>query len=396
MRIAIFTETFIHKNTAAANQAAVLQKGLQQLGHKVLIVTGSTKATEIILDKGMLCCPASKSNNFYRQSANKIYAHMLDYYIGAFKPDVLHILTMSEIGMAGLRFGQKNHVPIISTVHEFHNAQQLDGEQSLQQIFSLIMQPLAQRHAQKILSHSQIVTYSSRQLVSHIKEYAPKAKIIRIPYCVNDVKFRMYGISEQACWEMKERLRLKPDDTGVIFAGQLYKINNVDQLLYYWKKCVKSTDTLRLIIAGDGPQMNYLKNLALEYGIMSQVTFTGELSQEELNTCFAVCDVFVSATGSMTMKASPLEAIACGVPVIIPKKSANADIVIEGQNGFTYENPIDMYRLMRNFTNMSSRQRAYLRTLVSKPAERLTPASQAETILKLYLSLKRNSNIVQK
>ncbi len=46
MRIAIFTETFIHKNTAAANQAAVLQKGLQQLGHKVLIVTGSTKATE--------------------------------------------------------------------------------------------------------------------------------------------------------------------------------------------------------------------------------------------------------------------------------------------------------------------------------------------------------------
>ena len=345
MRIAIFTETFIHKNTAAANQAAVLQKGLQQLGHKVLIVTGSTKATEIILDKGMLCCPASKSNNFYRQSANKIYAHMLDYYIGAFKPDVLHILTMSEIGMAGLRFGQKNHVPIISTVHEFHNAQQLDGEQSLQQIFSLIMQPLAQRHAQKILSHSQIVTYSSRQLVSHIKEYAPKAKIIRIPYCVNDVKFRMYGISEQACWEMKERLRLKPDDTGVIFAGQLYKNNNVDQLLYYWKKCVKSTDTLRLIIAGDGPQMNYLKNLALEYGIMSQVTFTGELSQEELNTCFAVCDVFVSATGSMTMKASPLEAIACGVPVIIPKKSANADIVIEGQNGFTYENPIDMYRL---------------------------------------------------
>ena len=106
------------------------------------------------------------------------------------------------------------------------------------------------------------------------------------------------------------------------------------------KECVKPTDTLRLIIAGDGPQMNYLKNLALEYGIMSQVTFTGELSQEELNTCFAVCDVFVSATGSMTMKASPLEAIACGVlTVIIPKKSANADIVIEGQNGFTYENP---------------------------------------------------------
>ena len=34
--------------------------------------------------------------------------------------------------------------------------------------------------------------------------------------------------------------------------------------------------------------MNYLKNLALEYGIMPQVTFTGELSQEELNTCFCM------------------------------------------------------------------------------------------------------------
>ena len=55
------------------------------------------------------------------------------------------VLTMSEIGMAGLRFGKKNQVPIISTVHEFHNAQQLDGEQSLQQIFSLIM-PVSYTH----------------------------------------------------------------------------------------------------------------------------------------------------------------------------------------------------------------------------------------------------------
>ena len=57
---------------------------------------------------------------------------------------------------------------------------------------------------------------------------------------------------------------------------------------------------------------------------------------------------------------------------------------------------MDRYRLMHNFTNMSNRQRAYLRTLVSKTAERLTPASQAETILKLYLSLKRNSGITRK
>ncbi len=387
LRIAIFTETYINKNTAAANQAAVLKKGLRQLGHEVLIVTGYTKATEITLARGILCCPAGKSNNFYRQSANKIYARMLDYYIDAFQPDVLHILTMSEIGMAGLRYGQKNQTPIISTVHEFHNAHLLEGEQSLQQLFSLVVQPLAQRHAQKILSHSQIVTYSSRQLISYIKEYAPNAEIIRIPYCVNDVKFRAFSASEQACWEMRDRLRLKPHDTGVIFAGQLYKNNNVDQLLYYWKKCVKPTDALRLIIAGDGPQMKYLKNLALDYGITPQVTFTGELSQEELNTCFAVCDVFVSATGSMTMKASPLEAIACGVPVILPEKSANADIVIEGQNGFTYEDPRDMYRLMRNFINISNRQRSYLRTLVSRTAERLTPASQAKTMLELYRSL---------
>ena len=43
---------------------------------------------------------------------------------------------------------------------------------------------------------------------------------------------------------------------GVILqVNSLQKNNNVDQLLYYWKN-VKSTDTLRLIVAGDGPQMN--------------------------------------------------------------------------------------------------------------------------------------------
>lgn len=391
MRIAIFTETFINKNTAAANQAAVLQEGLKQLGHSVLIVTGYIKATEITLARGILCCPATKSKNFYQQSASKIYAHMLDYYIDAFKPDVIHILTMSEIGMAGVRFGRKNNLPIITTVHEFHNAQCLENEQSVQQLWSVITQPLAERVAHKILSNSQIVTYSSRQLAAHIKEYAPKAKIIRIPYCVNDVKFRMSSASERAIWEMREHLHLKPEETGVVFAGHLYKNNNIDQLLFYWKKCVKPTDLLRLVIAGDGPQMKYLKNLALEYGIMQQVTFAGELSQAELNTCFAVCDVFVSATGSMTMKASPLEAIACGVPVIIPKKSANADIVIEGQNGFTYDDPKDMYELMRNFTDLRSRQKAYVRNLVSRTAERLTAAGQAEAMVHLYASLKKGT-----
>ncbi len=89
----------------------------------------------------------------------------------------------------------------------------------MQQIFSDYA-AIGSTSCSKILSHSQIVTYSSRQLVSHIKEYAPKAKIIRIPYCVNDVKFRTYGISEQACWEMKERLRLNPM-IQVSFAGQL-------------------------------------------------------------------------------------------------------------------------------------------------------------------------------
>lgn len=57
MRIAIFTETFIHKNTAAANQAAVLQKGLQQLGHKVLIVTGSTKSNRNYIGQGYAMLP---------------------------------------------------------------------------------------------------------------------------------------------------------------------------------------------------------------------------------------------------------------------------------------------------------------------------------------------------
>lgn len=387
MRIAIFTETFLHKNTAAANQAAVLKKGLQQLGHDVLIVTGYTKAPEITLARGVLCCPAMKTNNFYRQSANRLYTRQLPYYINAFAPQVLHILTMSTIGMVGLRFAQKQGLPLIATVHELHNAQQLDGEQSLHQLFSLVRQPLAQRHAHKILSHSQIVTYSSRQLAAHIEEYAPRAQIIRMPYCVNNTKFCVSPVSKSACSKMRERLGLKPEQTGVIFAGQMHKNNKIDRLLRDWRHYTKPGDTLRLILVGDGPQLSDLQNYALEANLLDRITFAGKLTQAELSTCYAVCDVFVSAATSMTMKASPLEAIACGVPVLLPKNSANADIVIEGQNGFTYERPEELFAWIRHFTGLNQRQRFHLRNMVSRTAERLTPAGQAEIMLKLYRSL---------
>lgn len=57
MRIAIFTETFIHKNTAAANQAAVLQKGLQQLGHKVFNCNRVYKSNRNYIGQGYAMLP---------------------------------------------------------------------------------------------------------------------------------------------------------------------------------------------------------------------------------------------------------------------------------------------------------------------------------------------------
>lgn len=84
-----------------------------------------------------------------------------------------------------------------------------------------------------------------------------------------------------------------------------------------------------------------LAQLATELRVRSRVTFAGEVGQAELPALLRSCDVMVSAARYEPSGAAAIQAMACGVPVVVPAVGGNADAVVDGITGLlvTPEHP---------------------------------------------------------
>lgn len=88
---------------------------------------------------------------------------------------------------------------------------------------------------------------------------------------------------------------------------------------------------LPLVIIGDGPARQHLQRIANR-----NITFTGYLSDPEVLDYFCRCRAFVFP-GEEDFGIAPLEANACGKPVVAYRAGGALDTVIEGKNGLFFK-----------------------------------------------------------
>jgi glycosyltransferase involved in cell wall biosynthesis len=89
-----------------------------------------------------------------------------------------------------------------------------------------------------------------------------------------------------------------------------------------------------LVVVGDGEQRAELEQLAATLGISDRVHFLGMRS--DVPAVIASCDVFVHAAPFEPFGIVCIEAMACGLPVIVPDKGGISEAVREGETGFIY------------------------------------------------------------
>jgi len=96
---------------------------------------------------------------------------------------------------------------------------------------------------------------------------------------------------------------------------------------------MKPAKGTKFIIAGDGPLLTRHKSLAKELGIEDDVRFLGWVPNEELPMFLNAASIYVSTSFSDGASASLMEAIACGLPVVVTDIPANREWITDGENG---------------------------------------------------------------
>ena len=107
-----------------------------------------------------------------------------------------------------------------------------------------------------------------------------------------------------------------------ISIGTLEHKKGMDALLRAFERVCRRVPDAVLTVCGDGPDAEALSRQARELGIGDKVTFTGQVSREEVARRLRQSQCFVLPSRSETFGVVFIEAMACGLPIVMTKTSA--------------------------------------------------------------------------
>ncbi len=137
----------------------------------------------------------------------------------------------------------------------------------------------------------------------------------------------------------------------VLYVGRLHPEKNVSYLINGFKSFRDQyfNNDSELWIIGDGSLKNQLKKQCYKLKITANVKFWSHIEQTKLTEYYANADLFVLPSLVETQGMAAIEAMYCGLPIIVTDKIISAHDLVENEvNGFivNHKNPHDLaYKL---------------------------------------------------
>jgi glycosyltransferase involved in cell wall biosynthesis len=190
-----------------------------------------------------------------------------------------------------------------------------------------------------------------------------------------------------------ERVRERIGGPLVLTVSRLWPGKNIETALRAFQQVSKRIPQARCVIVGDGPSRPLLVQTARQLGIDEKVTFVGDLAHDKLASYYAACDVFVFPALAEPWGLTPLEAMACGKPVVAAADGGPREfikdwvdgVLVEPSNSDSYAEAV--IQLLRNPTLSRSIGEA-----AAKKAQSYTWESMAIQVSQVYETLIMSSD----
>lgn len=244
-----------------------------------------------------------KKFNFIGLVNKPIFSQNINYLIRNFRPDVLHF-TGSGLPLV-ISSGLSKLFEKITTIHTYQAPSNPDS--LIRKLGALTEQTLISKSFDGIITTTPTIN-------QFVKEKFPNIKTIFIPMSLKSVFLE----NHKSQINSKKHLRLSNEKKYILFIGKLdsdHYYKGLETLV----TCLNNlAENYQLIIVGDGNKRNYYENLVINLGIQNQVSFVGEVNDQQLCEYYRACDVFVlpSNSNSEGFGLVLIEAMAFGLPVI--------------------------------------------------------------------------------
>jgi glycosyltransferase involved in cell wall biosynthesis len=179
-----------------------------------------------------------------------------------------------------------------------------------------------------------------------------------------------------------------PDGTPlrIGYVGRIRAEKGLDLLLRALRILSDRGYQLRLVVAGDGPQLDECRELASQLGLAEFIDWLGMISPGDLHAVYSSFDILAVPSRAEGFGLVAVEAIAHGVPVVASRVGGLPEIVEHERSGllFKSEDFQDLaHQLERVISSASQRANYAVRARVHA-VEHFTPSAHRESLRQLY------------
>ncbi len=218
------------------------------------------------------------------------------------QPDVVHAHFNLWAGYAAAQCKELALVPLVITEHSSVYFENKVDKRELEAT------KLALLRADKVIILSEFLKHS---LCSRFT--FAESKMVMIPNFASDLFF---GIN------------LRPERENLfVSVGRLVSAKGFDTLIRAFAT-MKNNSNFKLVIVGEGEEMQNLVQLSREKGVQNSIHFAGTLNKTEIRDWLLKSKLFISCSHFETFGVSIVEALATGTPVLVTNVGAPSGFVI--------------------------------------------------------------------
>lgn len=273
--------------------------------------------------------------------------------------------------------GPKGTLPIILSgkkkfISTIHDLGPFEAKSTLLPFGQVLLRSIAKR--------ATYITTCSNSIKRQIKHYIPEVNINKIFNLYSAIEEK-YKPAPKKAKDLKEKLNIK--GPTLLYIGRIAFYKGVSDIIKAYYIAKKKISNLNLVIGGK-PDYKILKIYEMWKKKYKNVHFIGFVPADKIPIYYSMGDIFITYSyASEGFGLTPIEAIACGTPVICSLLPAYKEVL---QNNAIFVPPMNPQQLAKEIISLLKDEQRRINLIIQaqKFIKRYSWNSVGKKIVKIY------------